>query len=88
MSTGGWKYKMPKRPGSNRAWVKAANLALSFGVTLGVSLYITYQLGHWLDQRLGTGYLITFFFVLVGVASSFRVLIRELDHLNDAQEKR
>lgn len=88
MSSGQWKPKRPRRPGADRAWFRGFNLALSFGVTLAVSLWITWHAGQWLDNRLGTGFVITMVFIIIGIISSFRVFLKELEHFDEVTEKR
>lgn len=53
------------------------NFALSFGLTLAITLYLLYKGGAWLDQRLGTSPLFTAVGVFLALATVFRQLINE-----------
>ena len=56
----------------NKVW----QICLSFGLTIGISVYILgFLLGAWLDDKLGTGSL----FTIIGapIASSFYRLIHD-----------
>jgi F0F1-type ATP synthase assembly protein I len=56
---------------------KYLNFALSFGLTLVITLYLLYQGGKWLDKRLGTEPLFMILGILLAVATIFRQLIVE-----------
>jgi F0F1-type ATP synthase assembly protein I len=57
---------------------KYLNLALSFGLTLAITVYILYKAGTWLDQRLGTEPLFMILGVFLALATIFWQLIEEL----------
>lgn len=57
---------------------KYLNFALSFGLTLVITLYLLYKGGAWLDQRLGTAPLFMMLGILLALATVFRQLIGEL----------
>lgn len=50
-------------------------IGLSFGTTLAVSLWLTTTAGGWLDARLGLNGIFTFLGLLLGIFSSFRILV-------------
>ena len=58
----------------NKVW----QICLSFGLTIGISVYILgFLLGAWLDDKLGTGPLFTIIGALIAIASSFYRLIHD-----------
>jgi F0F1-type ATP synthase assembly protein I len=58
--------------------LKYLNFALSFGLTLLITLYFLYKGGVWLDQRLGTDPLFMILGVFLALATVFRQLITEV----------
>ena len=58
--------------------LKYLNLALSFGLTLAITVYILYKVGTWLDQRLGTEPLFMILGVFLALATIFWQLIEEM----------
>ena len=57
---------------------KVWQICLSFGLTIGISVYIlVFLLGAWLDDKLGTGPLFTIIGALIAIASSFYRLIHD-----------
>ncbi|MFM9413489.1 AtpZ/AtpI family protein [Peptococcus simiae] len=83
MTNGNWRPKPPRRPGSDSVWFRAFNVALSFGVTLGASLFIMWHLGQWIDGKIGTYFVFTALGIIIAVISGFRILIRELTHFEE-----
>ncbi|MBS5594954.1 MAG: AtpZ/AtpI family protein [Clostridia bacterium] len=86
MTNGTWRPKLPRRPGSDAVWVRAFNVALSFGVTLGASLFIMWHIGQWLDDKFGTYFVFTFIGVVMAIITGFRFLLRELAQFEQAAE--
>ncbi len=58
--------------------LKYINFAISFGLTLAITLYILYQAGYWLDRRLGTSPVFMFLGVLLAVIVVFKRLVVDL----------
>jgi len=54
------------------------NFALSFGLTLVITLYLLYKGGAWLDNYLGTSPLFTALGVILALATVFRQLVGEI----------
>lgn len=69
MSRDYWKY------------AKYANFALSFGVTMAVSLFLGYYGGSWLDQKLGTDPIGMVVGLMLGVGLAFYSMLKELKAL-------
>lgn len=55
------------------------NFVFSFGITVAITLYLTYHGGTWLDRRFGTSPWFMLGLVLLGLVASMRVLIRDLN---------
>jgi len=68
------------------AW-KYVNTAMSFGITSAVATYVGYLGGSWVDSRLGTDPIFMFLGVILGIAASFRVLIRDVLGVSDKELK-
>jgi ATP synthase protein I len=56
-------------------WRQAARLG-AVGLEFGVSIFIGYLLGAWLDRKLGTQPYLTLTCLLLGIAAGFRSLFR------------
>lgn len=56
-------------------WRQAARLG-AVGLELGVSVFIGYLLGAWLDGKLGTEPWLMLLCLLLGITAGFRSLIR------------
>ena len=67
---------------------RAFNIALSFGISLAVSLFIMIKVGAWLDQHFQIGPYGTFACVLIAIAAGFRTLYREVLRLEEEEEQR
>lgn len=67
----------PLGVGSMRGHLKYINLALTFGITSAISIYLGFLGGSWLDRRLGTNPWLMFLGVILGIVTSFRVMLRE-----------
>ena len=59
---------------------RAFNIALSFGISLAVSLFIMIKVGAWLDARFQIG---PFVCVLIAIVAGFRTLYREVLRLEE-----
>lgn len=79
MSNSNWKPKFSRTDKEQQGWAQGLSLAMSFGAILVVSLWITWKIGGWLDERLSTAPFLTLICMLIGIISSFRMFIRELD---------
>lgn len=62
---------------------RAFNIALSFGISLAVSLFIMIKIGAWLDARFQIGPYGTFVCVLIAIVAGFRTLYREVLRLEE-----
>lgn len=71
---------------SSKNW-RYLNLALSHGISLAVTIYLTVQGGLWLDRRFGTSPLFLMILVLLGIAASFRLLIKDILREEDNRRK-
>lgn len=60
-------------------------LAMQFGLSLAISLFLMIRLGNWLDARLGTGFIFMVLGVLIAVTSSLFIMIRRI--LTEPAEK-
>jgi F0F1-type ATP synthase assembly protein I len=54
------------------------NFVFSFGMTLALTLYLTYQGGTWLDRRFNTEPGFMLILVSLGVVATLRVLLKDL----------
>jgi ATP synthase protein I len=66
-----------------------ANLAVSFGVMMCVSVFLGFLAGNWLDQRFHSAPIFLVIFIILGVFLGFYSLIKEilLLELIDKQNK-
>lgn len=62
---------------------KYINFGISFGLTMGITVYLLYLGGKWLDSRLGTTPLFIMLGILLAIATVFRQLIGDIETLND-----
>ena len=69
MSRDYWKY------------AKYANFAMSFGVTMALSLFLGYYGGSWLDKKLGTEPFGLVIGLMAGVGLAFYSMLKELKAL-------
>ncbi|MCR4440671.1 MAG: AtpZ/AtpI family protein [Peptococcaceae bacterium] len=60
---------------------KYINFGLSFGLTMAITVYLLYQGGKWLDNRLGTAPVFMFVGIILAVATVFKRLLAELKTL-------
>lgn len=60
---------------------KYINFGLSFGLTMAITVYLLYQGGKWLDNRLGTSPVFMFVGILLAVAAVFKRLLADLKTL-------
>ena len=73
---------MPIRPGrySGRDYF---GLALSFTITMLVSIVITAGIGNWLDDKLGTPGIFWLFGMLGGIYSGFHLFIEQIEQMEN-----
>ncbi|MGI9952103.1 AtpZ/AtpI family protein [Moorellaceae bacterium AZ2] len=71
-------------------YAKYANLAISLGITMGVSIFLGLGLGRWLDRRLGTSPWLMVLGALLGVGLGFYSLVKEIGALeeNELEKKK
>lgn len=55
------------------------NFVLSFGATMAITVYLCFMAGSWLDRRFDTEPWMMLGLVILAIASSLRVLIRDLE---------
>ena len=67
---------------------RAFNVALSFGISLAVSLFIMIKVGAWFDQRFQIGPYGTVICVLIAIVAGFRTLYREVLRLEEEDTQR
>ncbi|TDA69750.1 MAG: AtpZ/AtpI family protein [Clostridia bacterium] len=76
---------------SGEGYVSAArylNLAISFGLTLTVTMLLGFYGGRWLDGRVGSFPLFALSGMLVAIGLSFKSLLDELNVLTGRGKKR
>ena len=61
-------------------------LALSFSVTMLVSVVIMMTIGHWLDGKLGTNGIFWLIFTLGGIYSGFHLFIEQVDQMQNPRD--
>lgn len=73
---------MPIRPGrySGRDYF---GLALSFTITMLVSIMITAEIGNWLDEKLGTPGIFWLLGMLGGIYSGFHLFIEQIEQMEN-----
>lgn len=62
------------------------NIALSFGITMGVSLFLMIKLGGWVDAHFQIAPYGTFACVMLAIAAGFRSLYREVLRLEQEEK--
>lgn len=82
-----WRPRLSPPTGNQRGWAQGIGMAMSFGAILVVSLWITWKFGSWLDGLFGTAPYLTLAAMAVGIISSFRMFIRELDKEQKKREE-
>lgn len=81
--------KTPKEPGSFGKFTTFNDylgLALSFGITMLVSIAIMMWVGTWLDNKFGTGRIFWLIFTLMGIFSGFHVFIEQVDQMQNPRD--
>ena len=71
---------MKKKRNSNPS--QYIGLALNFGIILVISMVIMFKVGAWIDAKLGTRGIFTLIFVIMGIASGFRVLMSNIEAID------
>lgn len=66
---------------------KYLNFALSFGLTMGITIYLLYLGGKWLDNRLGTTPLFICLGVLLAIVTVLKQLITDAVKLEGPEGK-
>ena len=61
---------------------KYINFGLSFGLTMAITLYLLYQGGKWLDNRLGSAPVFMFIGIVLAIAAVFKRLFAEIKMLD------
>ena len=56
---------------TRKSLIQAANIS-SMGIALGVTIFGCFFIGYYLDGKLGTGYLFTFLFLVLGIVAGFK----------------
>jgi F0F1-type ATP synthase assembly protein I len=67
---------MANRTGPTITTVQALAVASQFGITLAVSVVLGYLVGHWVDDHLGTGIIVTLIGVLLGLVAAVTNTVR------------
>jgi ATP synthase protein I len=62
-------------------YAKYANFAMSFGITMALSLFLGYYGGNWLDQKLGTAPFGLVTGLMAGAGLAFYSMLKELKAL-------
>ncbi len=70
----------------NNPAFKYLNFATSFGITLVLMIYLLYQGGEWLDERLGTEPLFIIIGIFLAIGAVFKRLFTEIKFL-DKEDK-
>lgn len=66
---------------------KYANFALSFGITMAISLFFGYYAGSQLDKKLGTEPWLLVLGILAGTGLAFYSLFKEIQALEKGNKK-
>jgi F0F1-type ATP synthase assembly protein I len=61
-------------------------LALSFSVTMLVSVVIMMWIGVWIDKKLGTGGIFWLIFTLGGIYSGFHLFIEQVEEMQNPRD--
>lgn len=67
---------MAKGTGPTVTTVQALAVASQFGISLAGSVVLGYFVGHWIDDRLGTGFVFTLIAVLLGLVAAVSNTVR------------
>jgi F0F1-type ATP synthase assembly protein I len=88
MSTDNWRPKR-KRPPKRRdsEGYRLYNIALGFGISLGLGIFIMINIGGWLDKHLGTGIVFTVIGLFIAIISGFRFLYEEVQKMDKKSNK-
>lgn len=71
----------------DRGGFKYINFGVSFGLTMGITVYLLYLGGSWLDGRLGTTPLFMVLGILLAIVTVFKQLLSDIKKLNDEINK-
>lgn len=61
---------------------KYINFAVSFGLTLAITVFVMYKGGTWLDERLGTEPIFMMIGIVLAVATVFKRLLADVKTLD------
>lgn len=56
---------------TRKSLIRVANIS-SMGIALGMTIFGCFFIGLYLDRKLGTGHILTFLFLLLGIAAGFK----------------
>ena len=56
---------------TRKSLIQVANIS-SMGIALGLTIFGCFFIGLYLDGKLGTGYLFTFLFLVLGIVAGFK----------------
>jgi len=68
------------------SYSRYANFAMSFGITMALSIFLGYFAGNWLDEKFNTGPWLMLVGILLGVMVSFKTLLSELKVLEKTED--
>lgn len=66
---------------------KYINFAVSFGLTLAITVFAMYKGGTWLDERLGTAPVFMMAGVLLAIATVFKRILIDIKTLDNDSSK-
>lgn len=82
------KLRNPKRYQKEQGpMARMLNVAMSFGISMGISLFLMVKLGTWLDNYFHTSPYLMFVCVMVAILAGFRSLYREVLRLEEEEKK-
>lgn len=67
----------------DRSAFKYLNFGVSFGLAMGIAIYLLYLGGSWLDARLGTTPLFMVLGILLAIVTVFKRLISDIKKLSN-----
>ncbi len=67
---------------------KYLNVAISFGISGALAVYLGHLGGSWVDGRLGTEPWFQFFGILLGIGTAFKMLITDTLQLEKEERRR
>lgn len=76
---------------NKKSWIKYLrylNLALSFGISMVLTILLGVYGGDWLDRRLGTSPVFLLLGIFLGIGAGFYNLWSELSKLNEVNKEK